>query len=209
MADVLSADMIGASVLGYSPKNVPHLVHAAQNRKRPVDLSDVEVVGEPIDKASSVHQYDFSYNEDKSLPLPISQMGVKGLSYYKYDLSLCTYCSGLTGTVLYAIAKAWQNQPWDDVEVLSGKVMQPKPGKKKTILFGKCMCQANRDHADIREMIPIKGCPPKPDSIVKAFHQAGINVDPKIFKNIQKLPGYFLKRFEGRPEFDEIFFCIS
>jgi uncharacterized protein (DUF362 family) len=208
-ADVLSADMIGASVLGHQPKNVPYLVHAAQNHKRPIDFSDVEVVGESIDKVTSVHQYDFVYNKDDSLPLSISQMGVKGLSYHKFDLSLCTYCSGLTGTVLYAIAKAWQDQPWDDVEVLSGKVMQPSPGKKKTILFGKCMCLANKDYAGNREMIPIKGCPPKPDSIAKALHQAGINVDPKIFKNIQKLPGYFFKRFEGRPEFDDSFFQIS
>ena len=29
-ADVLSADMVGAKVLGYEPAEVPHLVHAAQ-----------------------------------------------------------------------------------------------------------------------------------------------------------------------------------
>ncbi len=207
--DVLSADMVGASVLGHNPKNVPHLVHAARNRKRPVDLSDIEVVGESMDKVTSPHQYDFAYTKDDALPLPISKMGVKGLSFYKYDLSLCTYCSGLTRTVFYAIAKAWRDQPWDDIEVLSGKVMQPKPGKKKTILFGKCMYQAHKDNAKIREMIPVKGCPPKLDSIVKAFQQAGIDVDPTIFENIKKLPGHFFKRYEGRPEFDDIFFRIS
>jgi uncharacterized protein (DUF362 family) len=208
-ADVLSADMVGATVLGHHPKDVPHLVHAARNRKRPADLSDVEVVGESIDKVRSPHQYDFPYTSDNELPLPMSKMGVKGLSYYKYDLSLCTYCSGMTRTVIYAIARAWQGEPWDDVEVLSGKVMQPAAGKKKTILFGKCMCQAHKDNADIQEMIPIKGCPPKPDSIAKAFQQAGIDVDPNIFKNIEKLPGKFFKRYEGRPEFEDSHFQIS
>jgi uncharacterized protein (DUF362 family) len=208
-ADVLSADMVGASVLGHPPADVPHLAHAARNRKRPVDLSDIEVVGESIDKVTSSHQYDFSYTKDESLPLPISKMGVAGLSYYKYDLSLCTYCSGLTRTVFYAIARAWQGNPWDDVEVLSGKVMQPKPGKKKTILFGKCMYQAHKDNADIREIIAIKGCPPKPTAIFKAFQQAGIQLDAKIFENIQKLPGQFFKRYEGRPEFEEHHFQIS
>ncbi len=207
-ADVLSADMVGASVLGHHPQDVPHLVHAARRRKRPADLSDIKVVGESLDEVASPHQYDFPYTEDKSLPLSISEMGIKGLAYYKYDLSLCTYCSGLTRTVIYAIAKAWQDKSWDDVEVLSGKAMQPSGGKKKTILFGKCMCQANKDNAGIRQMIPIKGCPPKPDSIVKAFHQAGIDVDPEIFKNIGKLPGKFFKRFEGRPEFEESHFQI-
>ncbi|MEJ2101254.1 MAG: DUF362 domain-containing protein [Desulfobacterales bacterium] len=181
-ADVLSADMVGASVLGHHPQDVPHLVHAARKRKRPMDLSDIEVVGKSIDEVASPHQYDFPYTEDKSLPLSISEMGIKGLAYYKYDLSLC--------------------------EVLSGKVMQPSAGKKKTILFGKCMYQAHKDNADIREMIPIKGCPPKPDSIVKAFHQAGIDVDPNIFKNIGKLPGNFFKRYAGRPEFEESHFQI-
>jgi uncharacterized protein (DUF362 family) len=207
-ADVLSADMVGARVLGHSPGDVPHLVHAARNRKRPVDLSDVTVAGESIDQVASPHQYDFAYTQDNALPLTVSEMGVKGLSYYKYDLSLCTYCSGLTRTIFYAIARAWQGEPWNDVEVLSGKIMQPRPGKKKTILFGQCMYEKHKNNADIREMIAIKGCPPKPDSISKALRQAGINVDPKIFENIRKLPGNFLKRFEGRPEFKETHFQI-
>jgi uncharacterized protein (DUF362 family) len=208
-ADVLSADIVGARVLGHRAENVPHLVHAAGNRQRPVDLSDIFVVGESIDQVTSPHQYDFAYTEDNALPLSMSKMGVKGLSYYKYDLSLCTYCSGLTRTIFYAIARAWQGEPWDDVEVLSGKIMQPVPGKKKTILFGKCMHQAHKDNADIREMIAIKGCPPKPDSILKAFRQAGIAVDPEIFENIRKIPGNFLKRFEGRPEFNETHFKVG
>jgi uncharacterized protein (DUF362 family) len=207
-ADVLSADMVGAAVLGHNPKDVPHLVHAARNRNRPHDLSDIAVVGESIDNVRSTHQYDFPYTADDRLPLPMSKMGVKGLSYYKYDLSLCTYCSGLTRTVIYAIARAWKGEPWDDVEVLSGKVMQPAGGKKKTILFGKCMCQVHKDSAGIREMIPIKGCPPKPDSIVKAFQKAGIDVEPEIFETIGKLPGKFFRRFEGRPEFEESHFQI-
>ncbi len=208
-ADVLSADMVGAEVLGHHPADVPHLVHAARKRKRLLDLSDVDVAGESIEDVRVLHQYDFPYTADNHLPMPMSEMGVKGLSYYKYDLSLCTYCSGLTRTVIYAIARAWQGEPWGDVEVLSGKVMQPAGDKKKTILFGKCMCQAHKENDRIRQMIPIKGCPPKPDSIVKAFQRAGIDVDPNIFKNVGKLPGKFLKRFAGRPEFEEAHFQIG
>jgi uncharacterized protein (DUF362 family) len=208
-SDVLSADMVGARILGHSPEKVPHLVHAAHNRHRPVDLSDIEVVGESIERVASPHQYDFVYTGDNALPLAISEMGVKGLAYYKYDLSLCTYCSGLTRTIFYAIARAWKGEAWNDVEVLSGKIMQPRPGKRKTILFGKCMVAKHKDNSDIREIIAIRGCPPKPDSIFKALRQAGIDVDPKIFENIRKLPGNFLKRYEGRPEFNEAHFKIG
>ncbi len=208
-ADILSADMVGAKVLGYEPVEVPHLVHAAKNRKRSPDLTDVEVVGEPIEKVASLHRYDFPYNEDKTLPLPMEKMGIQGLSYYKYDLSLCTYCSGMTATMLAAIAKAWKGEPWGDVEILSGKVMEPSPDKKKTILFGKCIYQAHKNNPDIKEMIAIKGCPPKPEAVYEALHKAGIDVDSAIFENLDTLPGLFLKRYEGRPEFDESFFKIS
>jgi hypothetical protein len=62
-----------------------------------------------------------------------------------------TPCMPINGATLYSIAMGWKGQPWDDVEVLTGKTMKPTPGKKKTILLGKCMYQANKDHPDIRE----------------------------------------------------------
>jgi uncharacterized protein (DUF362 family) len=207
-ADVLSADMVGAKILGYAPSEVPHLVHAAKNRKRPLDLSDVKVIGEKIEDVSSRHKYAFPYSKDDTLPLPMEKMGIKGLSYRKYDLSLCTYCSSVNGVVLAAIARAWKGEPWDDVEVLTGKSMQPTPGKKKTILFGKCMYQLHKDNPDIKEMIAIRGCPPQPKSIVKAFHQAGIDINPAIIENAEMAPGYFMKRYEGKPEFEEKHFTV-
>ena len=181
-SDVLSADLVGAEVLGYQPSEVQHLAHAAGNRDRPYDLSDVEVVGKSIESAASHHRYDFPYNKDDTLPLPMEKMGIQGLSFRKYDLSLCTYCSGLIGPALTSIAFAWKGEPWDDVEILNGKVMAPTPGKKKTVLFGKCMYQLNKDHPDIKEMIAIKGCPPTPMSIEKALNKAGIKVDPSFYR---------------------------
>jgi len=206
--DVLSADMVGAKILGYAPSEVPHLVHAAKNHKRSNDVSEIEVVGETIEAVASRYKYTFPYNQDNSLPLPMEKMGIKGLSYRKYDLTLCTYCSGMNGVVLAAIAMAWKGKPWDDVEVLTGKLMQPSPGKKKTILFGKCMYQLHKDNPDINEIIPIKGCPPQPKSIIKAFHQAGIEIDPAIIENAEMAPGFFMKRYEGKPEFEEKHFTV-
>lgn len=206
--DVLSADMVGAKILGYAPSEVPHLVHAAKNRNRSCDLSDVEVVGEKIEAVASRHKYSFPYNRDESLPLPMEKLGIKGLSYRKYDLTLCTYCSAINGVVLAAVAMAWKGEPWDEVEVLTGKSMQPTPGKKKTILFGKCMYQLHKDNPDIKEMIAIKGCPPQPKSIIKAFHQAGIEIDPAIIENAETAPGFFMKRYEGKPEFEGKHFTV-
>ena len=45
-ADVLSADLVGAAILGYTPEKVPQIMHTADNHGRPWDFSDIEVVGE-------------------------------------------------------------------------------------------------------------------------------------------------------------------
>ena len=207
--DVLSADLVGCRLLGHDPAQVAYLAHAAKRARRPMDLSDVELLGERLEDHARLHQWSFPYAEGDALPLALAKKGMAGISYYKYDDTLCTYCSGTNGVVLGAVAAAWKGQPWDDVEVLTGKRMQPRPGARKTILLGKCMYQAHKDNPDIKEMIPVKGCPPQPEQIVKALHQAGIMVDEQIFANIERLPGMYMKRFAGKPEFDEGLFTIE
>jgi uncharacterized protein (DUF362 family) len=210
-ADVLAADLVGAKLLGHEPQKVPHLVHAAHNRKRPVDLSDIEILGEDIQGLSKYHEYDFPYSEtdDGILPLPMARKGLKGVFYRKYDLSMCTYCSGVNGVMLAAIRYAWKGEAWDEVEILTGKSMRPTPGMKKTILLGKCMYQAHKDNPDIQALIAVKGCPPTPKSMLDALHRAGIAADPGLFENIEQLPGFFLSRYKDRPEFDESFFQVK
>ncbi len=151
----------------------------------------------------------FPYNEEGTLPVSMDKMGIKGVAYRKYDLTICTYCSGLTSVLLGGIARCWEGKPFEDVEVLTGKTMKPTPGMKKTILLGKCMYRLNKDNQDIQEMIAIKGCPPKPKQIVDAFHQAGIEIEPAMIENMDILPGFLMKRYEGKPEFDESFFQIT
>jgi uncharacterized protein (DUF362 family) len=207
-SDLFSADKVGAKVLGYDPSEVPHLVHAAQDSGRPIDLSDVEVVGEKIEAVASRHEYAFPYTEDGTLPKPLEKMGVQGLSYRKYDETICTYCSGFTTVMLMAIADAWRGKPWDEIEILTGKAMKATPGKKKTILIGKCMVQANKDNADIKEMIAVKGCPPDLKEALKALHQAGIEANPILFENMDMAARYFMKKYEGKPEFEDAFFKI-
>ena len=207
-SDIFSADKVGAKVLGYDPSAIPHLVHAAKDFGRPLDFSDVEIVGERIEAVASYHEYAFPYIEDGSLPKAFEKLGIKGLSFRKYDETICTYCSGLSTITLMAIANAWRGQPWNEVEILMGKKMKPTPGKKKTILLGQCMVQANKESADIQEMIPVKGCPPDLKGVFQALRQAGIDVNPIFFENMDMAAGFFMKRYEGKPEFDESFFKI-
>ncbi len=208
--DILSADLAGCRILGHDPANVPHLAHAAAGRKRPVDMSDIDIAGESIEELAAYHEYDFAYSktDEGVMPAPMAKQGIKGLFYRKYDLSMCTYCSALNGVVLSAIKFAWKGEPWNNVEILTGKQMTPTPGMEKTILLGKCMYKANKDHPDIKEMIPVKGCPPDPKDVLKALRQAGIPVDEGLFNQIDQLPGFFMARYQDRPEFDESFFKV-
>jgi uncharacterized protein (DUF362 family) len=209
--DILSADMVGARLLGFEAGQVPHLALAAANRGRPTDLSDVQVTGESIDDLARPHRYDFPYasNETGELPLPLIKQGIKGVFYRKYDDTMCTYCSQLNGLTLSAIRFAWQGKDWDGIEVLTGKRMNPTPGMQKTLLLGKCMYQKHKNNPDINEMIAVKGCPPKPADLVKALHQAGIAADAKLFENMDQLPGFYMARYQDRPEFEEQFYRVE
>jgi uncharacterized protein (DUF362 family) len=209
--DVLAGDLVACKVLGHEPAEVPHLVHAARNHNRALDLSDVEVKGKRIESVARFHAWNYDYSDETGgfLPVPMAKQGISGINYPKYDTSMCTYCSSINGVVLQAIRYAWQGTPFDDVEVLTGKKMKPTPGRKHTILLGKCMYQAHKENPDIAHMIAVKGCPPKPDELLNALKEAGIDANPDIFKNIDYLPAFFLERYKGKPEFDENFYRIS
>ncbi|MHB8205125.1 MAG: DUF362 domain-containing protein [Desulfomonilaceae bacterium] len=205
--DILSADFVGSTILGHSPEQVPHLVHAANYYSRPMDLSDIEIRGLELESVISFHEHTFPYTEDNSLPLSMAKMGIAGITYPKYDSSLCTYCSGLTGAVLTSIAMSWKGSPWPDVEVLTGKLMKPTPGKK-SVFIGKCLFEANKGNPDLKDAIFVKTCPPDPKKIIEAFNQSGVELNPEILMNLDKFPAVFMKKYANKPEFDEFFYQI-
>lgn len=210
-SDMLSADLVGSNVLGHNPANVGHLALAAERLGRPIDLSDVEIIGESLDDVSSYHEYDFEYarSQDGEMPVALARQGIEGLYYRKFDQTMCTYCSAFNGLILTAIRQAWQGEPWKKVEVLTGKSMEPSRGMGTTLLIGQCMYRKNKDHPNIQKVFAARGCPPDSDEIVKALHEAGIEVEPALFSQIDNLPGFFMSRYEDNPEFDESFFQVN
>ncbi|MFX1337777.1 MAG: DUF362 domain-containing protein [Promethearchaeota archaeon] len=207
--DILSADLVGASLLGFVPSEIPHLALAAKERNRPGDLSDIELVGESIESLASHHEWDFIYSDAGDLPLPFQKIGVEGLKYHKYDNSMCTYCSGLNGIILLAIKYSWKGKPYDKIEILTGKRMKPTEGNNKTILLGQCQCTLNKNDPCIKELIPIQGCPPAREDVVDALKQAGIKVQNAFFKGLDSGVGFLMAKYKGKPEFEESFFQIK
>jgi len=211
-ADVLAADVVGAYILGHAPRDVPHLVHAAARRGRSLDLADIDLAGEPIESFRVRHEYDHAYartSEGAWLPTPFARIGMEGLSFRKYDTTMCTYCSRVNGMTLAAIRGAWQGEAWDKVEILTGKRMEPTPGMHKTILLGQCIYRKHRDNPAIEEMIPVKGCPPDPEDILKALRQAGISADEAIFTKADLRPGKLMRRYRDDPAFEEALFQVA
>ncbi|MCG6911515.1 MAG: DUF362 domain-containing protein [Deltaproteobacteria bacterium] len=207
--NIYAADKVGALLLGHEPQDVPHLAHYGMRHSRPLDLSDVKIVGEAIEDHAKFHESFFPYTDDDEMPAAWDRRGYRGISYRKYDLTMCTYCANINGAVISAIMDAWKGEPWDDVEVLTGKRMLADPKKKHTILLGKCMVKANKDNPNIQHMIPVKSCPPKKDQIIKAFHEAGIAINPDIINNSEMLPGHFMRFYKDRPEFEPEHFKIE
>lgn len=83
------------------------------------------------------------------------------------------------------------------------------PGMRKTILIGRCMYKAHKANPVIRELIAVKGCLPKPMDLFQALRRAGIDADAGWFENVDQLPGLFLRRYAGKPEFEENHFRIQ
>ena len=207
--NILSADLVGSSLLGIDPIAVPHLAQAAKDRNRPIDLSDIEVKGEKIEDLAVPHGWDFIYEKNNTLPLGYAKAGIGGITYRKYDDTICTYCSFYNGVLITAIKSAWKGEDFDNIEILTGKVMEPSEGMNKTILLGQCQCNKNKDHPNIKELIPIDGCPPKVESVQNALKQAGIKAPSYIFKNLEKAPLIFMQKYQGKPEFEEQFYQVN
>ena len=103
------------------------------------------------------------------------------------------------------IMSVYQEKPFDNIEILTGKSMKPSGNTDKTMLVGNCMIKANRKDPTIKEVILAKGCPPSFEETTKAFEQCGIHVD---IESYQKLQHTLINRYQGKVEFDECFFYL-
>jgi uncharacterized protein (DUF362 family) len=208
--DILSADIVGAKLLDIEPSDVPHLVQAAEDRDRSTNLSEIEVVGEKIEDIASHHEWKFVYNEAGDLPLPFYSRQFKGLKYKQYDTTMCTYCSMINGLLLVLLKNAWNGDTFGGIEFLTGKIMEPSAGMNKTILVGQCQYNKNKDHPNINELVPIRGCPPSMEDIKNAFEICGIKVNPLMFQEGNSDVGgiIFLQKYKGKSEFEESFYKL-
>ena len=210
--DLLSADMVGAKVLGINPQTIPSLAKAASHKNRPADLSDINVIGGiDINTALKPHKWKFEQNEKGDMPLWMVRAGVKGISMPEQDLTICTYCAFFINHVFMGLLMAKnKDKTFDDIEILDGKIQKPTPGHKHTLLVGQCQVKLNKNNPLINHCVTIPGCPPKEKDFIKAFKELDIELPDNFLDWMKKSPELVhMKKYEGNPDFDESFYMIQ
>jgi len=88
--DVLSCDIVGATIIGFDPKEVPHLREFAEMTGRSLDVADIDIKGERVQDVTTKLEYRFDW-----VPTVIEPHKVKGITMEEAGGSVCTAC-GLT-----------------------------------------------------------------------------------------------------------------
>jgi uncharacterized protein (DUF362 family) len=197
--DMFACDVVGAALMGYSAAGVEHLRFYAERNGRSLELSEIEVRGEPVEKHVAFLEHDWEWTKDNTGPLGFKKRGIEGLAVRKYDNSLCTACSKLYNPMLVLLMSAYKGEPFPGVEVLTGKRQDASPGFAKTVLFGKCACLQNKDNPNINHAIKIKGCPPDLNEFIKLLDEEGIHCDYNQYVQYRR---YIFNRYKLEDGFD-------
>jgi uncharacterized protein (DUF362 family) len=201
--DPLSADLVGAAAAGFDPAGVPHLRICADRQGRSTDVAGLIRAGEDVDSVRRPLKWDNTWREDDTGPRAWDRLGVRGIRLPKYDATLCTGCSGLYSPILVMIMAAYRGEPFDEIEILTGKAVKPSGTASRTVLVGNCMIKANRKAPGIREAVLVEGCPPGIDAVMDAMRSCGIQADESALMAFRHS---LVKRYEGKAEFDKSFF---
>ncbi|MFZ5632857.1 MAG: DUF362 domain-containing protein [Bacillota bacterium] len=188
--DTFACDVVASEVMGHPAREVPHLENYAGISGRSLDTADIEVRGRGIGEVGFSLAHDWDWEEDDTGPLGFKKRGITGIAVRKYDKTLCTGCSGMYNPMLIMIMSAFKGQPFPGVEVITGKVRMAGPGFEKTVLFGKCICDLNKDNPNIKKAVQVKGCPPDLKNFEKVMQAEGIDCK---YEDYVKYRGFYLK----------------
>lgn len=182
--DPLACDLVGAEIMDYRPEQIPHLQNAAEFVGRSVGLENIEIKGEAVEEHRQFLDYDFEWTPDNTGPMAFQKKGITGFDIRKYDSTLCTGCS-ITFTPIVVLAmSAFKGEPFPGVELVTGSIQEASPGYEKTVLYGQCACQANKNNPHIKNKITINSCPPDINEYVDKMKKEGIDC------NINGYAGY-------------------
>lgn len=210
--DTLSADIVGSKILGVNPERVPYLSMAAKVKQRSTDLKDINIKGNvDIRTALKPHKWSFEQSEMNEIPLFFERAGIRGITFHPVDTTLCTYCALFIGNITLGILMAENpDKTFDDIEILYGKIQQPTPNHKHTLLLGNCQIKLNGKDPLINHCVKIPGCPAKRKDLLRAFRELEISLPDNFFESLERSPEtIYMKKYINNPEFDPDFFMIK
>ncbi|HEY83249.1 MAG TPA: DUF362 domain-containing protein [Dehalococcoidia bacterium] len=154
-ADPVAVDTVGTYLAGFDPAQVMHLQYFAAREGKQADLSQVVVVGEPLEANRQRLRAGFDLFQSRYPEVSII-----------VGESVCTGCMGELLGALAAIKKFGDDQALINLTVILGS---PNPdeiaARAKTVVLGKCAQNA----AHLGKYV--KGCPPLSDDMIRAICQ--------------------------------------
>lgn len=201
--DLISADKVGATILGIDPQTVPHITLVATNKGRPTDLRDINIRGE-IDIKTALKPH----GSEIDIQLFLERRGIQGVTFPRTDSTLCTYCAYFMDYVVSGIFMASLDKPFDDIEILIGKIREPSGAHRHTLLVGQCQVKKNGKNPLINHCVEIRGCPPSYKDLVEAYTELGVELPGNRLAWAKIVTETYMRRYIDRPEFDEAFFKI-
>ncbi len=204
--DPFACDIVGAEILGYAAASVPYLTNYARRHGYSLDLSDYDVQGEKIEDHKEYVDFDWEWTEDDTGPAGFKKRGITGLAIRKYDSTLCTGCSVQYNPMLILFSSAFKNEPFPNVEVVSGKQQLAQAGFDYSVLFGKCACHLNKNNSNIKKAVPLWGCPPDMKKLEEALAQEGIAADYSEYVRFRR---HLFDRYKDKEGFDQDLWSVQ
>lgn len=203
--DPLAADALGAALAGMDPAAVPHIRKYAERHSRSLLPEALELRGTPLKDLVKRLKWDNTWNEENTGPRAWDRMGLRGVSIPKYDKTVCSGCSGIYGPILTMLMTGYKGEPYQEIEILTGKVMKPSGKARKTFLLGNCMIKLNRKDPGVREAVLVKGCPPTLEDVQKGMIRCGVDASLDVYRMFRDS---LVDRYKGKEGFDEGLFYI-
>ncbi len=159
--DSLSADVVGAALMGIDPSQIMHLQYYGQRVGSPASLDAIEVVGESI----AAHRRQFTTGFD------VFRSRYPDLNIVQGESA----CSGCTNELVSAITYMKQAGYGDSMKGLTVVIGDAADVKAEGKLVALGKCAAGVAGADTH----VPGCPPKEDAMIRALCDV-CDADPEV-----------------------------
>ncbi len=165
--NLVATDAVATSIMGFNPQEIPHVKMASDLGNGPIELSQIDLVGESIESVKAPFEPSpsgFAIYEHacRLIDIPAGQI----LGYYtNHWCSMCTM--NFVGS-LWALRDDCGINYKQKLFIVSDQAELPDHYEGQLVLYGNCQAR-NKAKLQDDEYIFIKGCPPSQLSVYSAF----------------------------------------